>query len=151
MSETTRVEANLEILAPPQSVWRVLTDFGKLDRWSSLYRNVNWSRLMEVGDYFEFQLALFHKTAQPEQGRLERFDPPVRLVWSVQGTLALINIDISLAPIGRDRTRVRHAIELTSRDDAEAVATGHNKEIAARIDHFNHALADEVGRRKVGN
>ncbi len=151
MSETSRIDTSLVISASPSRVWKVLTDFARLDHWSSLYRGIEWPPLMEVGEQFRFQLALFQKSAQAETAQLERYDPPVRLVWSSQGTLALVKTDITLSQHGCDQTKLRHAIELTSRNDAEAVATGFNKEIAARLDHFNRALAEEVLHRSMGN
>lgn len=151
MSEINRIDTSLLIPAAPSRVWKVLTDFSRWDQWSSLYRGIEWLPLMEVGEHFRFRLALFQQNAQAETAQLERYDPPVRIVWSSQGTLARVKTDISLLENRRDQTKLRHAIELTSRNEAEAVATGLNKEIAARLDHFNQALSEEVRHRSIGN
>src|SRR5687768_4045027 len=92
-----------EINAPPEKVWRILTDASKYTEWDP-------GMLKLEGSIAPDQKLTIHTKAAPKQAftpTVSEFEPNRRMVWSSGMPLSLFKgaRTFTLEPIGTDRTR----------------------------------------------
>lgn len=98
--------ATVEILAPIDAVWRILTDFGNYNAWNRFTPSVDCSG--ELGALVDMQVCFPGVKPMRQVEVLNVFEPPYRLAWGViMGSRAFLvaNRYQLLEPVGPDRTR----------------------------------------------
>lgn len=142
------IEHEIEIDAPPDEVWKALTDFDAYGEWNPYVQRLEGDlapggtfTLIIIQENWEQPLTL-HPT-------MVTFDAPDALGWHgtaiVTGVLETDHF-FRLEPIGADRTRLLHAEEfrgwLAYRIDDEE----HHRHTRAAFRAMNEALAARVER-----
>ena len=101
---------SIEIDAPPERVWQVLSDTRAYDEWNPFVTRV--STRLESGEPIRFMAPLGTRDIRID-ARLLRVDPPREIRWrgprsTVLAKLFAAEHYLKVEPIGTDRTRFVH-------------------------------------------
>jgi hypothetical protein len=103
------IDTEIIIDAPPERVWKVLTDFAAYSEWNPFIKKARGE--LAVGKKLNLQLALGKRTV-PIKPELIRVEPNRALVW--RGSLPIPGLfkgehSFELSPQGASQTRLRHS------------------------------------------
>jgi hypothetical protein len=102
-----KVDTAIDIEANADAIWRVLTDFSRLDQWNPMLRNVQTD--LERGAKVRFEV--LREGAKPLQltARIEKLQEPLELSWRGGPKGILVGEHyFRIEPLGEGRCRFYH-------------------------------------------
>lgn len=110
---TFKIDNILEIEAPIELVWEVLTDLSRYGEWNPFVPEA--SSTFEVGDPFTMKVQLFEMFAQPQTETIFEFEPGKRFRYGVPsmplGAMASSRCHL-VESLGPERTVYRSEFQL---------------------------------------
>jgi hypothetical protein len=106
MPRKPQVSASVEIDAPPEQVWKILTEFDRYAEWNSF--NVSMATTFEIGAAVRMEVALIGKRTQMQTEYITTLEPGAKVCWSMNQPpawlLGATRCQL-LEPLDGDRTR----------------------------------------------
>ncbi|MDG2304407.1 MAG: SRPBCC domain-containing protein [Candidatus Binatia bacterium] len=141
------IEHEIEIAAPPEDVWRVLTDFAAYPEWNPYVLRLGGT--LEPGGAIAVTIAQSNwpkpLTVHPT---IVTLDAPRELRWHGSAlTTGFLETDhyFRLEPLAGNRTRLRHAEEFRGWRALRIDNEEHHQHTRAAFQAMNRALAARVG------
>jgi uncharacterized protein YndB with AHSA1/START domain len=101
------LEATIEIAAPPEKVWALVSDIERMSSWSpQVVRSTVDGDVVGVGTTFTNDNQQDDVT-WPTNARVERFDPPRELAFKVKENRLIWSFALEALPEGRTRVTQR--------------------------------------------